>query len=213
MKRIETANCSEKSSPIEFSFISGIHSQTMSGNHRPTLPSAASHPTQTRFGFIPRPTTPGIQQAQGTSLVERSRSISPSSANSANAPQRVVAKPQSTTRPAFNRSVTSNTKPKLPPSSPQKDPPKSTTTQRLRSTIPSDTSTKTDVNAIRDRYKTQKRPNFLSRRSVLNNASKPPALETPVIEEEKLEPTISTSIDDSQVEFTRSPTISILVLL
>ena len=185
----------------------------MSGNNRPTLPPASSHPTQTRFGFIPRPTTPAIQQAQGTSLVERSRSISPSSTNSVNASSSTttasqrLAKPQSTTRPAFNRSVTSNTttssKPKLPSSPPQKDPPKSTITQRLRSTISSsETSTaptKTDVNAIRDRYKTQKRPNFLSRRSPLSSASKPPALETPVIEEEKTEPTTSTSIEDSQV--------------
>lgn len=183
----------------------------MSGNNRPTLPPASSHPIQTRFGFIPRPTTPGIQQAQGTSLVERSRSISPSSTNSVNASSSTtasqrLAKPQSATRPVFNRSVTSNTatssKPKLPLSSPQKDPPKSTVTQRLRSTISSETSTaptKTDVNAIRDRYKTQKRPNFLSRRSPLSNASKPPALETPVIEEEKTEPTTSTSIEDSQV--------------
>lgn len=198
----------------------------MSANNRPTHPSTTTTTNNpTRFGFVPRATTPAIQQAQGSSLVERSRSISPSSANSVNASssttvsQRLI-KPQSANRPVFNRAVNSSTtttaaaavaasKPKPSPASQQKDPPKSTITHRLRSNASSDTSTtstpptKTDVNAIRDRYKTQKRPNFLSRRLPMTNPLKPSSHETPVIEEEKTEPITQVSIEDSQVYFTK----------
>ena len=203
----------------------------MSANTRPTLPPTSSNPT--RFGFVPRTTTPAIQQAQGSSLVERSRSISPSSANSVNASssttvsQRLI-KPQSAARPVFNRAVNSSTttttttatatsKPKPPPASPQKDQPKSTVTHRLRSNVSSDTTStppaKTDVNAIRDRYKTPKRPTFLSRRSPLTTTLKPSSHETPVIEEEKPEPSTNVSIEDSQVESTNISSSSLILLL
>ncbi len=59
--------------------------------------------------------------------------------------------------------------------------------------------TKADVNAVRDRYKTQKRMNFFTRRTPLPNSMKSPSIETPVIKEEKNEPIADVSIDNSQV--------------
>jgi hypothetical protein len=190
----------------------------MSTTNRAPLPPSGQNNTPTRFGFIPRPATPGLQQAQASSLAERSRSISPSSTNSVNSSSSSIsqrlAKTQTLSKPTTsNRSVTpsssttNKTKSKLPPSSSNnKDSStsKSTTTNRIRSSVPSQASTtssststststpsnppkKTDVNAIRDRYRTQKRMNFFIRRTPLPNSLKSPSIESSVIKEEKNE--------------------------
>jgi hypothetical protein len=182
----------------------------MSITNRAPLPPSSQNATQTRFGFIPRPTVPGLQTAQTSSLVARSRSISPSSTNSANSSSSSVSqrltKTQTLSKPTSNRPVTPSSnatnasKSKLPPSShnnKDSSTSKSTTTNRIRSNAPSQASatstippvppTKTDVNAIRDRYKTQKRMNFFTRRTPPTNSLKSPSNETSVIQEEKNE--------------------------
>jgi len=185
----------------------------MSITNRPPLPPSSQNTTQTRFGFIPRPTAPGLQQGQVPSLVARSRSISPASTNSANSSTSSVSQRLGKTpiipKTTSNRSVTASstatnaTKSKISPSSNNnKDPStsKSTVTNRVRSktlsqaptTSPSTitppiTPTKTDVNAIRDRYKNPKRMNFFTRRTPLTNSLKSPSIETSTIKEEKNE--------------------------
>jgi hypothetical protein len=190
--------------------ITGIN-QSMSITNRASLPPTSQNPAPTRFGFIPRSTPPGLQTSQGSSLAERSRSISPSSTNSANStsstPQR-LAKTQTVSKATSNRSVTPSSnapnvsKPKLPPS---KTTTTTTPTNRIRSNTTSQVSTpsvlptKTDVNAIRDRYKTQKRMNFFTRRTPGTSSLKSPSIETSVIKEEKNEQSTDVSIDNSQV--------------
>ncbi|CAF4342032.1 unnamed protein product, partial [Rotaria sordida] len=59
-------------------------SQSMSTTNRAPHASSIQNSTQPRFGFIPRPTAPGLQQTQtsSSSYVLRSRSISPPSSSS-----------------------------------------------------------------------------------------------------------------------------------
>ena len=182
----------------------------MSTTNRPPLPPSSQNTTQPRFGFIPRPIAPVSQQALTASLVARSRSISPSSTTSANSAtsnvsQRVTKTP-TIPKPLSNRPVTpsSNTtnppKSKTTPSShTNKDASKTTTTNRLRSNGPlhavstasptttPTTTTKSDLNAVRDRYKTQTRMNFFTRRSPLTSSLKSPSIDSPVILEENSE--------------------------
>lgn len=190
----------------------------MSVNNRPQVPMAA----QNRFGFIPRPTVPGTQNA---TLVNRSRSISPTSTMSAHsstsssaASQRVM-KHQTVTKSATNPTVTSPTNPNVKPmtstrprdsslSKIQQRPivPSTVSNSRLRSRTPSRTSAasltsyssaaspiaasssvsppvqvntcsiKTDVNAIRDRYRNQQRMNFFSRHTPISTANGSPMM-------------------------------------
>jgi hypothetical protein len=180
----------------------------MSITNRAPLPPTSQNPAPTRFGFIPRPATSGLHPTQGSSLAERSRSISPSSTNSANSSTSSVTqrltKTQTVSKPTSNRSVTPSknaSKSKLPPSKEPSKPTTTTATRTRASTTPqiSTPPTKTDVNAIRDRYKTQKRMNFFTRRTPLPNSLKSPSIETPVIKEEKNDQTADVSIDNSQV--------------
>jgi hypothetical protein len=205
---------------IIFKFLAS--SGQMSITNRAPPPTAM----QTRFGFIPRPTAPGLQQNGTTTVTSRSRSISPTSTASANssssslASQR-LAKAQATSKQTPNRSVpsssttpnnTSKSKPLVSPrqrdSSVTKLNSKSTlqtptASSRMRSRTPSRTSAaspsstvtsppppsvlpstsssshatatiKTDVNAIRDRYKTQKRMNFFTRHTPISTANGSP---------------------------------------
>ncbi|CAF1580420.1 unnamed protein product [Rotaria sp. Silwood1] len=189
-------------------------------NRASTHVSSTQNNTQSRFGFIPRPIAPGLQQPQASSsLINRSRSISPSSSSisgnssSTNASQRLT-KNQVIPKATSNRSNTSSSnathvsKSKTFSSSRNnnnnKESPTSklTTTNRLHTNIPSPNSTttpsvsispvqstKTNVNIIRDRYKNQKRMNFYSRRTSMPNSLKNPS----VIKEEKNEQIINIS--------------------
>jgi hypothetical protein len=185
---------------------------------------------QTRFGFIPRPPAPGTQQAQASTHVVRSRSISPTSTVSANSSSssslvsQRLKNNQTTTKPPTTRSLTSasttnnTSKPKTltsprpressisrlngkstlqtptsasrmrsrtplrtsaasssatspqPPPPPPPPPPSSAPASHTTTT----TATKTDVNTIRDRYKTQKRMNFFTSRTPISTANGSP---------------------------------------
>jgi hypothetical protein len=180
----------------------------MSITNRASVPPPSQTTTQPRLGFIPRPTAPGLQQTQPLSVAARSRSISPSSTASANSSTSIsqrLAKTQTVQKTSSNRSValsssaTSNTAKSKPPPSPHNNKDSSTSksstaTNRLRSNTtpltahpPPVLPSKTDVNAIRDRYKTQKRMNFFTRRTPPTNSLKSPSNETSVIQEEKNE--------------------------
>ena len=200
-----------------YSFIPGID-RSMSTNNRASLPPSSQNPPQTRFGFIPRPTASGLHPVPTSSLTERSRSISPSSTNSANSSSssvsQRVAKTQTPSKTASNRPAVpppKSSKPKLPPSSHTNKDASKTTPNRIRSSILPQTSTvppppppppppKTDVNAVRDRYKTQKRMNFFTRRTSLTNPLKSPSTEPSVIQEEKNERTATVPIGDNHVK-------------
>ena len=191
----------------------------MSITNRAPVPSTSQNPGPTRFGFIPRPNTSALHPTQGSSITERSRSISPASNNSANSSTSSVtqraSKTQTVSKPTSNRSVTPSKNASKPKVLPSKDPPKPTTTRTTTTTTTTTTPTartrantspqvptpptKTDVNAIRDRYKTQKRMNFFTRRTPLPNSIKSPSIETPAIKEEKNEQIADVSIDNSQV--------------
>ncbi|CAF3396274.1 unnamed protein product [Rotaria sp. Silwood1] len=203
----------------------------MSITNRPSPPTTMA----TRFGFIPRPTAPGLHQAQASTFASRSRSISPTSHISANSSSsslssQRLAKAQTISKPTSNRSNPSSSsttttnnnttsKPKILTSPRQGDSSilksnvKSTiqaptATSLMRSRTPSRTSAtsssssiaspphpssgplssqttattttttttiiKTDVNAIRDRYRTQKRMNFFTRHTPLSTANGSP---------------------------------------
>jgi hypothetical protein len=155
--------------------------------------------SQPRFGFIPRPTAPAIQQAQTSSLIARSRSISPAStasANSSSSSSRISQrgnKNQTIPKPTSNRSVlppstTNASKPTISSRLRSNTPSKASTTSPSRSippvppettvaaSPPPQTTTKTDMNVIRDRYKTQKRMNFFARPTPMTSSlkSRPP---------------------------------------
>lgn len=150
-----------------------IHS-TMTTNNRVLPPTT----TGTRIGFIPRPTAPGLHQAQA-SLIARSRSISPSSNSSSSSTSTRANKTQTLPRQISSSSTTTTqTKPKLPPPSQQKKQTKTTTNESS-----SNPPTKTDLNTIRDRYKTQTRMNFFTRRTQGPTV----ALKATAIQEEKSE--------------------------
>lgn len=178
----------------------------MSTPNRSSLPQPSQNTPQPRFGFIPRPTPSGVRPPQQrTSLVERSRSTSPSSAASANSassfPSQRVTKTQTVTnRPTTASSSAANaSKSKVPPSRTNKD--SSTITNLTRTNAPSRAPTssssatstpsvlpnKTDVNSIRDRYKAPKRMSFFTRRTPITNSLKSPPIESSVIVEEKNE--------------------------
>lgn len=210
----------------------------MSITNHPPPPMAM----QTRFGFIPRPTAPGLQQIRGSTYASRSRSISPTSNGSLNSSSSSVssqrlATAQTTSKPtsATSRSIPSNStnnhtsKPSTTVVSPrQRDASATrtntkttfrttTTASRMRSRTPSrnsigsssssvaspppppsasitsipitlpsssslipspsshtTTTTKADVTTIRDRYKTQKRMNFFTRRTPIPTANGSP---------------------------------------
>jgi len=187
---------------------------------------------QTRFGFIPRPTAPGLHQIRTSTIASRSRSISPTSTISANSSsssplvsQRLTKASKTTTNQSIPPSITTN--PSLPPSSTTTNntsKPKTLTSPRqrdtsisksnvkstlqsptassqMRSRTPSRTSStasplsyvaspshssaplsssntaaalKTDVNTIRDRYKTQKRMNFFTHHTPISTANGSP---------------------------------------
>ncbi|CAF1179013.1 unnamed protein product [Rotaria sordida] len=132
----------------------------MSTTNRAPHASSIQNSTHPRFGFIPRPTAPGLQQTQtsSSSCVVRSRSISPSSSSSISAnsssttsSQRLT-KTQTIPKPISNRSITSSSntnhvlKSKTIPSSHNnnnnnKDSSKLTITNRFHSNIPSQVST------------------------------------------------------------------------
>ncbi|CAF3960343.1 unnamed protein product [Rotaria sordida] len=206
----------------------------MSITNRPPPPTTM----QTRFGFIPRPTAPGLPQSRASTYASRSRSISPTSNVSANSSSsssissQRLAKAPTISKPTPNRSIPSSTttttttnsntskakiltSPRHGDSSITKPNVKSniqapTAASRMRSRTPSRTSAtsssssiaspppppssapssssqsatttttttttiiKTDVNTIRDRYKTQKRMNFFTRRTPLSTANGSP---------------------------------------
>ncbi|UJR09977.1 hypothetical protein I4U23_014201 [Adineta vaga] len=185
----------------------------MSISNRSSLPSPSQPTAQPRLGFIPRPTASGLQQAQAAILQARSRSISPSSTNSANStPKPHITKTQ-TSSSRLHTTIASKSK-VAPSSSPRvyKDAPSSTTTatadrQRINtssrpsnssSSIPSALPSKIDVNATRDRYKAPKRMNFFTRRIPITNAIKSSPIEPTVIEEEKNE---NSSADEHTASF------------
>ena len=189
----------------------------MSTTNRTSLPPSSPN----RFGFIPRPTVPSLQPTQtqtSSSLIARSRSISPASTNSANSSssssltQRVTKTPL-IPKPTTNRPITS--KPKLPVT-PTRDntPSKSTVTNRVRANTAPQTAlttilpTKTDVNAIRDRYKTQTRMNFFTRRTPLTSSLKSPSTESSVIKEEKSE---QSSSDDQATPIPVNSQVGLIV--
>ncbi|CAF3232760.1 unnamed protein product [Rotaria socialis] len=173
-----------------------------------TVPNSAQH----RPGFIPRPIASGLQQAQTPSLVTRSRSVSPSSTISVNSASTTVSQrltktqtiPKTTTNrsvPSSSSNINQSSKSKIVSSSHNtKDsvPSKLTISNRLRSNAPSQISTassslstptvpptKTNVNAIRDRYKSSKRIPFYGRRTSIPNSHRSPS----AIKEDKNETT------------------------
>ncbi|CAF2097578.1 unnamed protein product [Rotaria magnacalcarata] len=185
----------------------------MSATIRAPLTSPVPNSTPHRPGFIPRPIAPSLQQVQAPSLATRSRSISPSSTISVNSASTTVSqrltKTQTIPKPATNRSVpssssniTQSSKSKMivPSSRNTKDsvPSKLTISNRLRSNTPSQISTassslstptvpptKTNVNIIRDRYKSPKRIPFYGRRTSIPSSHKSPS----AIKEDKNEAT------------------------
>jgi len=194
------------------------------GSNRPVSMTHRAPPPitmQTRFGFIPRPTTSGLQQVQISTLASRGRSVSPTStasANSSSSSLLVTQRLPKATNPTPNQSIppssttnnTSNpktlTSPRPRDTSISKSNMKSTvqsptTASRMRSRTPSQTSSaasplsyvaspsnssaplsssnttaalKTDVNTIRDRYKTQKRMNFFTNHTPISTANGSP---------------------------------------
>jgi len=185
----------------------------MSITNRSSLPASS---TQPRFGFIPRPTTTsGLQQTQRLSLIERSRSTSPSSTASVKSSSSCPSQHVTKTRTIPNRptiassSATNASKSKLPPSRINKDsslitnPIRTNTLSRASTSSSSPSSilpTKTDVNSIRDRYKAPKRMSFFTRRTPITNSLKSPSIESSVIVEEKTEQ----SSTDEQTTSTRT---------
>ncbi len=219
-----------------------------------SITNRAPPPTtmQTRFGFIPRPTAPGVQEIRTSSYVSRSRSISPTSTISVNSSSssslvsQRLAKAQTIPKPTPNRSIPSSsttndtskprilTSPRARDASLSKSAVKptlqtSTTASRMRSRTPSRTSTtspsssvtsplpssaptssssssqpttttKSDLDAIRDRYKIQKRMNFFTRRTPISTANGSPiagsikSSEPLIINKEKRQPSTNNSI-------------------
>ncbi|CAF2400429.1 unnamed protein product [Rotaria sp. Silwood2] len=217
---------------------STVSSTNQTGSIRPmSITNRPPPPTtmQTRFGFIPRPTAPGLHQAQASTYASRSRSISPTShvstnSSSSSLSSQRLAKAQIISKATSNRSnlpsttttMTNNTtsKPKTLRSPRQGDSSISksnvkssvqapTAASRMRSRTPSRTSAtsssssiasppppsstpsssqttaaaaaaatttiiKTDVTAIRDRYRTHQRMNFFTRRTPLSAANGSP---------------------------------------
>ena len=149
---------------------------TMTTNNRILPPTT----TGARLGCIPRPTAPGLQQAQA-SLLARSRSISPSSNSSSSSTSQRANKTQIPSKPTT--STSSQIKSKIPPSSSQQKKPT--------------TTTKSDLNTIRDRYITQTRPNSFTRRTQGSTISKSTA-----IQEEKPEQTEDMKSDSAYASIT-----------
>jgi hypothetical protein len=209
------------------SVASTVSPNTQTESTRPlSMTNRAPPPTtmQTRFGFIPRPTAPGLQQHRGSTVASRSRSISPTSTISVNSssssslvsqrlPKAAVKSPANQSIPSTSTiNNTSKTKtitsPRIRDTSISKSNMKSTlhsptAASRMRSRTPSRTSStasptltltspvpptsaqssslsnttttlKTDVNAIRDRYRTQKRMNFFIRHTPMSTANGSP---------------------------------------
>ena len=150
---------------------------------------------QTRFGFIPRPTSSGLHQYHSSTIASRSRSISPTSTVSVNSsssssvisqrvkpPSTQIVPPSKATRdPSVSKTnprstVQSTTKPTSTIRSRTPSRTSSTTSPTSSTTIsPESSSTlKTDINAIRDRYRSQKRMNFFARHTPISTANGSP---------------------------------------
>lgn len=166
-----------------------------------SMTNRAPPPTsmQTRFGFIPRPATSGLHQYHSSTIASRSRSISPTSTVSVNSSssssitsQRV--KPPSTQIVPPSKTTRDPSVSKINPRSTVQSASttRTTTTNTIRSRTPSRTSSttsptssttispqssstlKTDINAIRDRYRSQKRMNFFARHTPISTANGSP---------------------------------------